>query len=138
MARYTLPDGRSIKVYSERFSGPEGLFCPNLLGKQLPGLHQLVNKSISKVEDASVRAQLMEKIVVAGGTTLIKGFEERLKNELVKLGHVNTKIQTTPDAKTSAWLGASIVTTLSTFKNHVITKAEYQEIGPQVARRKCF
>ena len=38
MSRYTLPDGRVIKVGAERFEAPEALFQPSLIGVESRGL----------------------------------------------------------------------------------------------------
>lgn len=35
---YELPDGRIIKVGSERFEAPECLFQPNLIDVEAPGM----------------------------------------------------------------------------------------------------
>lgn len=36
--QYTLPDGRVIKVGSERFEAPEALFQPHLVDVESPGV----------------------------------------------------------------------------------------------------
>lgn len=36
--QYTLPDGRVIKVGSERFEAPEALFQPHLVDVESPGM----------------------------------------------------------------------------------------------------
>ena len=38
----------------------------------------------------------------------------------------------------STWLGGTVLTSLSTFKDMWVTKADYDEIGPDVVNRKCF
>jgi actin-related protein 2 len=40
---YELPDGRVIKVGSERFEAPECLFQPNLIDVEAPGMAGKVN-----------------------------------------------------------------------------------------------
>ena len=37
----------------------------------------------------------------------------------------------------ATWLGGSILSSLQTFQNKWITKAEYQETGPSIVHRKC-
>ncbi len=41
------------------------------------------------------------------------------------------------DRKYSVWIGGSILSSLSTFQSMWITKAEYDESGPQIVHRKC-
>lgn len=38
---YTLPDGRVIRVGAERFTAPEAMFNPSLLGVEAPGLAEM-------------------------------------------------------------------------------------------------
>jgi actin-related protein len=42
------------------------------------------------------------------------------------------------DRKYSAWSGGSILSSLSTFQAMWISKAEYDESGPDIVHRKCF
>ncbi len=48
------------------------------------------------------------------------------------------KIIAPPERKYSVWIGGSILASLSTFQTMWITKAEYDEAGPQIVHRKCF
>ncbi|CAF3480989.1 unnamed protein product, partial [Rotaria sp. Silwood2] len=43
-----------------------------------------------------------------------------------------------PDRKYSAWLGGSILASLSTFQSKWISKQEYDESGPSIVHGKCF
>ena len=45
--QYTLPDGRVIKVGSERFEAPEALFQPHLVDVESPGMAGIVNMTRS-------------------------------------------------------------------------------------------
>ena len=38
---YTLPDGRVIRVGAERFTAPEAMFNPSLLGVEAPGIAEM-------------------------------------------------------------------------------------------------
>ena len=50
----------------------------------------------------------------------------------------------TPPARLSrlrlvrAWIGGSILSSLSTFQQMWISKQEYDEAGPSIVHRKCF
>ena len=48
------------------------------------------------------------------------------------------KVIAPPERKFSAWIGASILSSIKEFGNIWITKPEYDEIGPGVVHRKCF
>ena len=43
---YTLPDGRVIKMGAERFSAPEAIFQPHLLGRDENGVAELLFNTI--------------------------------------------------------------------------------------------
>jgi actin len=38
---YELPDGETLTIGPERFQCPEAIFKPALIGKELPGLHEM-------------------------------------------------------------------------------------------------
>jgi centractin len=67
--------------------------------------------------------------VLSGGTTLIKGFGDRLLSEVKKQANKDVKIKifAPPERKYSTWIGASILASLSTFKKMWVTAEEYQE-----------
>ena len=48
MSNYELPDGRVVKVGSERFEATEALFKPELMGLECLGLSEMVFDSIQK------------------------------------------------------------------------------------------
>ena len=56
------------------------------------------------------------------------GLAERLKKELVKLvpSAMKIKILASEERKFSAWIGGSILSSLSTFNSSWITRQEYQ------------
>ncbi|KAI7840962.1 hypothetical protein COHA_005191 [Chlorella ohadii] len=43
---YTLPDGRTIRIGPERFTAPEALINPSLLGVEAPGMAEMVHNCI--------------------------------------------------------------------------------------------
>lgn len=78
---FVLPDKQVITLGSERFCCPEALFQPSLLGPNQPGPPQLALLSISQPE-AKQQQQLLANVVLEGGSTLVSGFPERLRQEL--------------------------------------------------------
>ncbi|CAI2372322.1 unnamed protein product [Moneuplotes crassus] len=137
---YELPDQRNIVVGNERFRCPEILFQPDHAGfKDIEGIHLYSYYSIMKC-DADIRKGLFSNIVLAGGSTLFDGVNERLKYEIQQLASSNNRIEVTypPERKYSVWLGGSILGALSTFQSMWITEAEYQEEGASIIHKKCF
>lgn len=136
---YTLPDGQTITLGDQLFQAPEALFTPELLGLQSPGLAHMVAGSIGKC-DADIRKTLFAEIVLSGGSTLFQGLDDRLLRELEHLACRGTPIKITapPDRWFSTWIGASIVTSLSSFKQMWVTAADFREGGAGVVQRRCF
>jgi centractin len=99
---------------SERFRSPEILFNPHLVGIEQGGVHQLVLDAINRV-DLDLRQSLFGNIVLSGGTTLTKGFGDRLLQEIKKAAYkdVKIKIYAPPERKYSTWIGGSILASLS-------------------------
>ncbi|RKP34636.1 actin-related protein [Dimargaris cristalligena] len=135
---FVLPDGQVIKLGSERFRAPEVLFDPEIIGEEFPGIHQIVVDSIQKV-DMDLRKSLYSNVVLSGGTTLCRGFGDRLLNEVRKLAVKDSKIKISapPERKYSTWIGGSILASLGTFKKMWVSADEYQE-DPDIIHRKSF
>merc|ERR1719421_771975 len=133
---YELPDGNIITVGSERFRCPEVLFQPNLIGKESAGIHDTTFQSIMKC-DVDIRKDLYANVVLSGGTTMFSGIGERMTKELTQLAPSTMKIKVVapPERKYSVWIGGSILSSLSTFQQMWISKAEYDESGPTIVHR---
>jgi len=135
---YELPDGNVITIGSERFRCPEVLFKPNFIGIEQQGVHNLLFTSIMKC-DVDIRKDLYANIVMSGGTTMFKGLDTRLQEEIKTLAPptMTIKIVAPPERKYSVWIGGSILASLSTFEEMWVTKQEYDESGPGIVHRKC-
>ena len=114
---YQLPDGKKLKIGAERFRAPEILFNPEIIGLEYPGIHQIVVDAISRT-DMDLRKSLYGSIVLSGGSTLTKGFGDRLLYEVQRLAvkDMRIKIFAPPERKYTTWTGGSILAGLSTFK----------------------
>ncbi|XP_028395625.1 actin, nonmuscle-like [Dendronephthya gigantea] len=136
---YELPDGQVITIGNERFRCPEALFQPSFLGMESAGIHETCYNSIMKC-DGDIWDDLYGNIVLSGGSTMFPGIAERLQREITLLAPRKMKIKVIapPERKYSAWIGGSMVASLSTFENMCISKAEYDEAGPSIVHRKCF
>jgi len=136
---YELPDGNVIVVGNERFRCPEVLFQPSFIGKEASGIHDCTFQTIMKC-DVDIRKDLYGNIVLSGGTTMFPGIGERMTKELTALAPSTMKIKVVapPERKYSVWIGGSILSSLSTFQQMWISKAEYDESGPAIVHRKCF
>nr|KAJ3416409.1 Actin-2 [Polyrhizophydium stewartii] len=135
---FELPDGNRIKLGSERFMAPEILFNPDMIGQEYPGIHHVVNDSINRC-DLDLRKSLFSNIILSGGTTLTKGFGDRLLFETKKLAlkDVKIKIFAPPERKYSTFIGGSILASLSTFKKMWVSADEYQE-DPDIIHKRLM
>ncbi|XP_036122032.1 uncharacterized protein LOC118632908 [Molossus molossus] len=122
---FMLPDKQIITLGSERFCCPEALFQPNLLGLNQPGLPQLALLSISRLE-AKQQEQLLANVVLDGGSTLVSGFPERLRQELGP----RATVLGSPHRAVAAWLGGSIMASRDSFQSLWLSRREYEEEGP--------
>ena len=66
------------------------------------------------------------------------GLADRLQKELIKLlpSKMKVKVVSQPERKCSTWIGGSILASLSMFQNYWITKADYNEHGPNIIHKK--
>ncbi|KAM5221505.1 actin-related protein T1-like [Ctenodactylus gundi] len=136
---YTLPDGHVIHMEEHLCQAPEALFCPQKLGIQDLGLSEMVYDSILKC-DTDMQQRMFAGIVLSGGSTLFPGLEERLLGELKQLTGQGTfiNISDPPDRCFSAWKGASIMASMSAFKQMWATSDEFKEFGKSVVNFKCY
>ena len=90
--------------------------------------------------DNDIRREMFVNLILSGGSTLFEGIGERLWHNVFPLAPTGSKVKifAPNERKYSSWLGASILSSLSTFQTMWITKAEYDESGPNIIHRKCF
>ena len=112
---------------------------PDLIGEEYEGLHEVLVYSIQK-SDMDLRKVLFQNIVLSGGSTLFKGFGDRLLSEVKKLAPKDIKIRiSAPQERLySTWIGGSILASLDTFKKMWVSKREYDEEGHRAIHRKTF
>jgi actin len=70
-------------------------------------------------------------------TTMFPGIADRMQKELIALAPTSMKVKVIPERKYSAWIGGSIISSLSTFQQMWISKEEYDEAGPSFVHKKC-
>ncbi|CAD7669935.1 unnamed protein product [Nyctereutes procyonoides] len=137
--KYQLPDGQEITLGREKFFCPEGLFQADLIGRRELGIHMKAFQSISSCNSALWKI-LFSHIVLSGGTGSCSGLCFRLQKEISALVSptINVKVSTCPYSTYSAWVGGSILCSLSTFKDMWVTSKEYKDIGASIVSRRTF
>ena len=80
-----LPDKDKtvIRIGPERFRAAECLFNPEAAGLPGIGFHKLIAKVVDLC-DINVRVDLMQNIILTGGTTMFPGLSTRLYKELIE------------------------------------------------------
>ena len=136
---FELPDGKTISLDSERFRCAEILFKPSLIGQEDLGIHHAVYDTIMKC-DMDLRRDFMGNMILAGGSTMMNGFDDRLQYEMTNLfpSTMKSKVIAPPERKYMGWIGGSILASLSTFQQMWISREEYDETGPSIVHRKCM
>lgn len=80
-----------------------------------------------------LRRNLFHNIVMAGGTTLMGGFGDRLLSEVrAKAKDVRVRIVAPSERQQLAWSGGSILASLSSFRDLVVQRREWEEEGDRI------
>lgn len=127
-----------IPLNEQRFQCPELLFKPEL-NDNYGEVHYTIYDSIMKYP-SEMRSDMCSNIFLSGGTTMMKGFCERLNEEFKKINKEKWDFQiTAANDKNLVWKGGSIVADRHEFEKTMITKDEYEEYySPTIVNVKCF
>ncbi|KAI6879074.1 hypothetical protein KC327_g12483 [Hortaea werneckii] len=84
-----------------------------------------------------LRKALFGNIVLSGGSTMIKGFGDRLLHEVQRLAvkDMRIKIFAPPERLYSTWIGGSILAGLSTFRKMYVSIDDWHE-NPEIIHQK--
>lgn len=144
---YELPDGSIIHIdEATRLSAAEVLFQPALLGPHQPAdsneieaLPLMLMESLSKC-DAFLRKDLYKNILLAGGTSMLRGFGERMKADVVALKGDSDGLNLVLDSQRrhAAWIGGSMFASLPTFHQLEISNKEYRAGDPDIIHKTYF
>lgn len=147
--KYTLPDGRVIKVGGEQFGAPEALFQPHLVDKESVGIAEMLFNTIQSAP-IDTRPEFYKYIVLSGGSTMYPGLPSRLERELKQLyvqnvlkgdakglSKLKIRIEDPPQRKHMVFLGGSILARLMQggSANCWVTKKDWEEQGDRVLDR---
>ncbi|KJP89778.1 hypothetical protein AK88_00486 [Plasmodium fragile] len=141
---FELPDGVKIKTHKYKYNIAEELFRPIPSDQNFNGLPEaIVNCVISS--DVDIRKELLQAIIVTGGSSLFPGLVDRLYNSLrekecfsqtIKIKILN--MASSVENLYSSWLGGSILASLGTFQQLWVSRAEYDDAGHAVVLDRCF
>jgi actin-related protein len=150
-----LPDGTSVHLDPQLFRVPERLFDVddansnnnnNLHGTVQHGkngahvaLHKLVHASLDAC-DVDLRRDLANTVLLTGAGSQFKYFPERLQREVASLLPPAFKAKVVCPApverRFGAWLGGSVLASLGSFQQLWLSRAQYEELGPDRAEAR--
>lgn len=123
--KYRLPDASIIKLGSELYKFSESIFRP--FDETYPSLLQTITDCTSKC-DPDITEEIQSNICLAGGTTMMNGYSDRLQKELInKKGSNSFIFNFSQERQYATWIGGSIISSLSNFKHMWVTKKFYDE-----------
>lgn len=121
-----------LHIGIEIFRGPELIFKPYMMGSQEAGLSEVIAYVLS-LFDADSQLKLASNVIVTGGLAHLPGLKERLLADLISVrpfkSTVNVNIMKSPSL--SSWYGATMFARSEDFKNTLLTKKMYEEMGPE-------
>lgn len=135
--RFQLPDHRKVVALdAECFKAPEGFFNPGVWGKDIPALQDLVWKALQACP-IDHRKEMAKKIFLSGGSTQLPGLKERLQKEVSALATTGLLIEAhiSPTQQHAAFLGASVLATLGSFQDYLVTRQEFSSLGFEALRK---
>ncbi|EPX70493.1 actin-like protein Arp5 [Schizosaccharomyces octosporus yFS286] len=123
----------------ERLRVPEVLFTPSIVGLDQAGIVEIV-RGILQRHTQEESDKLIKNIVLTGGLSKFPGISKRVENELMSVLPVGSplNVYSASDPLLDAWKGASEWSVTEEFKKISISRAEYQEKGPDYLKEHAF
>ncbi|KAF2814419.1 actin-related protein, ARP5 class [Mytilinidion resinicola] len=120
-----------IHLNVERIRVPEVVFQPSIAGLEQVGLVEIATGILNERLAESQRKDVLKDVFLTGGNTLFKGFEERLRTELLAvLPHeAPFTVRKAKDPVLDAWKGAAKWAGSANAKQAFVTRAEYFDKG---------
>ena len=138
---YELPDKKQIKLEEECFMAPEILFHPELIKKEYGGIENAFCHSMYET-DRETESKVNGTVILSGGNTLFRNFQERLTYEIQTEfgGEYKNRINIPdiPYKDTIQWIGTSIFSLCDIFDSLSTSKKEYEEEGPSAMDCRIF
>ena len=123
---------------NERFTIPEYLFSPSLIGLNMCGIAEMINASISCLPE-NIRSVYYSNILLVGGMANLPGLGQRLNVELTALApsDANIHIYSENVPAFTTWRGASRFS-LEADSHFRVTLKDYNEYGHSICHRRFF
>ncbi|KAJ8925243.1 hypothetical protein NQ315_001430 [Exocentrus adspersus] len=126
-----------LRLNNERFIVPEILFHPSDIGMKSMGIAEAVVKSIYSCPKQQ-QENLAKNILLIGGNCKFPGFRSRiyadLRSQLPQAWEVNVYLPNDPISY--CWEGGRPLLRTPDFKNFLVTKDEYEELGSSIIQQR--
>ena len=154
---YELPDGSVVKLSPQLYRVPERLFDDEIVTPEQaaaaaaagggaagqPVMHtalqKMVHRCVSKC-DGDVRKEMIGNVLLTGAGSQFKYFPERLQREVAAIVPSSFKVKIVCPEKIErrfgVWIGGSILSSLGSFQQMWLSKAEFEELGSSRAERR--
>jgi len=126
-----------VRMGNERFAVPELLFRPSDIGLSQTGISGTIADSIASLPE-DIQGLFWANIVLIGGNVKYAGFRNRLFSELRSLSPVDYEVNVyePKDPIVEAYYSGAAFASQEDYTDRCVTRAEYQEFGSNVCRRK--
>ncbi|SPR00147.1 unnamed protein product (mitochondrion) [Plasmodiophora brassicae] len=116
-----------VHINAQRIRVPEVLFQPSIIGIDQCGISEAVMAVLSRSSCAAYREQMCRNVFTCGGTTLFRGFRQRLYDSMRSMLPVSSDLRVVKarDASCDAWRGAAQWDA----SDFYVSRAAYQECG---------
>lgn len=133
-----LHEQHQLHLNVERIRVPEVVFQPSMGGVDQSGISDLAEDILTKKFGSSTRqlsaecASIASNVFLTGGNCKIPNLKERVVREFTGFLPVDTKLNVryADDVKLDAWRGMAKFSNSEEYKTSFVTKAEYDEYGP--------
>jgi actin len=145
---FSLPDGTDVTTKNSIFGTCCEQFCVNpTFADSGGGILGQVQRSFDLCDD-SLKKEIGQHIVLAGGTSMLPGLGDRLMSS-IRASSTIGPLRVVPNSnhresgytmqrKAAAWIGGSIVASMDTFKQIKVTRQEWEESGETILHTRSI
>jgi actin-related protein 5 len=125
-----------IPLGVERFRAPEIVLQPSMMGLDQAGLGEMLALALMRLPQHYRERVMKGSVLLTGGNSLFEGLDMRLLAELRMTRPLGAtiKVVRAADPKLDAWRGASVFASSSSFQKSALSKADFEERGPDWLR----
>lgn len=127
-----------IHLNVERIRVPEVLFQPGIAGLDQAGIAELLDDLVHRRLDGDFSPSgqshnVIKDVFICGGLSVLPNFTARIKNDFTSFLPVGFpfKVRKARDPTLDPWKGMKLWSQSESFKNSLVSQAEYEEMGPE-------